>query len=588
MPEQFTHGYALLIGIGNCAEPQFSLPVTVKDMEALRAVLVNPDLCAYPDTDQHIRLLHDQDATRQGILDGLAWLQERAIADPSATVIVYYSGHGWLDTTSQRYYLIPHDFDAYDWRNTALNAEAFNTALRAIAAKRLLVILDCCHAAGMASPKDSVPAPRLPRGVVPTAEPKGMIDALAQGEGRVVFTSCRGEQKSWIRPDGAMSVYTYHLIEALQGAASSPGATEVTVFDLANHLGDAVPQTAAAMGKTQTPRFETDTERFAIALLQGGKGLPSGGWGAVKDSGAATQSQVSASGQRSIAIGGSVSGSTIMTGDGNVVGSGNIVGSGNVVQRGRTNISADTMSGLHIGDTYTASEPKEAELKGRKGQGTGQTPPRKRPTPSTRKKPLSHTQAYHSHEAGDDTGEKAVFISYAWGGESEEIANQIEQALQPQDIVLIRDKNELGFKGRIKAFMERIGQGNAVIVIISEKYLKSENCMFELVEIARNGDFYDRIFPVVLDDAQIYKPIHRIRYIQHWEDQIQELDEAMKTVGAANMQGFRDDIDLYTEIRSTIAELTNTLKDMNTLTAQIHSESGFADLISAIQQKLEE
>jgi hypothetical protein len=136
--------------------------------------------------------------------------------------------------------------------------------------------------------------------------------------------------------------------------------------------------------------------------------------------------------------------------------------------------------------------------------------------------------------------------------------------------------------------MERIGRGNAVIVVISEKYLKSENCMFELVEIARNGDFYDRIFPVVLDDAQIYKPIHRIRYIQHWESQIKELDEAMKTVGAANMQGFRDDIDLYTEIRGTIAELTNTLKDMNTLTAQIHTESGFAELIKAIQQKLEE
>ncbi|MEB3213789.1 MAG: caspase family protein [Leptolyngbyaceae bacterium] len=566
---QFSHGYALLIGVGNCAEPQFSLPVTVNDMEALRAVLVNPDLCAYPDTDEHVRLLHDQTATSQGILDGLNWLQERAIADPSATIIVYYSGHGWLDTTSQQYYLIPHDFDAYDWRNTALDAKDFNASLHAIAAKRLLVILDCCHAAGMASPKDSQPEPRPPRGVIPTAEPKGMIDALAQGEGRVVFTSCRGEQKSWIRSDGAMSVYTYHLIEALQGAASSPGATEVTVFDLANHLGDAVPKTATAMGKTQTPRFETDTERFAIALLQGGKGLPSGGWDAVKDPVSATQNQVSASGQRSIAIGGSVSGSTIVTGDGNVVGSGNIVGSGNVVQRGKYNINANSMSGLHIGDNYTASEPKKGEERCELHSD--------QPTPS--RKP---------YDAGEDTGEKAVFISYAWGGESEEIANHIEQALQQQGILLIRDKNDLGFKGRIKAFMERIGQGNAVIVIISEKYLKSENCMFELVEIARNGDFYDRIFPVILDDAQIYKPIQRIRYIQHWEDQIKELDEAMKTVGAANMQGFRDDIDLYTEIRGTIAELTNTLKDMNTLTARIHSESGFAELIRTIQQKLNE
>ena len=45
--------------------------------------------------------------------------------------------------------------------------------------------------------------------------------------------------------------------------------------------------------------------------------------------------------------------------------------------------------------------------------------------------------------------EKEIFISYAWGGESENIANQIDQAFQDQDITLIRDKRDLGFKGRI-------------------------------------------------------------------------------------------------------------------------------------------
>jgi internalin A len=133
---------------------------------------------------------------------------------------------------------------------------------------------------------------------------------------------------------------------------------------------------------------------------------------------------------------------------------------------------------------------------------------------------------------------KEVFISYAWGGDSEEMANKIDQTFATTDITLIRDKRDLGFKGRIKAFMEQIGQGNAVIVVISDKYLKSENCMFELVEIAANGDFYDRIFPIVLPDAQIYKPVQRIRYIQHWEQEIAELDEAMKSVSSANLQGF--------------------------------------------------
>ena len=351
----FTSGYALLVGVGQCAEPQLSLPVTVKDTQTLRKILVSPELCAYPDDDQHLRLLHDEEATQQAILNGLEWLKAQATADPDATVIVYYSGHGWIETASGNYYLIPHDFDSYDWRNTALSAQTFNQALRQIPAKRLLVILDCCHAAGMATPKENVLKPRLPKGIVPTADPKGLIDALAQGEGRVVFTSCRGEQKSWIRPDNTLSLYTHHLVEALQGAASQPGATEVTVFDLANHLGKAVPNSAAAMGQQQDPRFEmAETERFSIALLQGGKGLPASGWEAVKQQSALpNQVQISASGDRSIAIGGSATSNTIITGDNNVT------GSGNVIQRGENNFSFGTASHFAIGDTIYANEPPQ-------------------------------------------------------------------------------------------------------------------------------------------------------------------------------------------------------------------------------------
>jgi Caspase domain len=348
MAELFNKGYALLIGVGECVDPTLSLSVTVQDMKALRQILVDPALCAYPDNDQHIQILHDQTATRSGILDSLAQLRDRVATDPEATVIVYYSGHGWLEKDTNSYYLIPNDFDPYEWRTTALSATDFNQALQAIPAKRLLVILDCCHAAGIGTAKDTTSL-SLPKGVVPSADPKGILDALTQGEGRVVFTSCRGEEQSWVRQDKTLSVYTHHLIEALQGAASQAGTTEVTIFDLANHLGKAVPATAATMNQKQNPRFEMrDTERFAIALLQGGKGLSSGGWKATQPTVPASgnQTQVSASGERAIAIDGNTSGGVFVTGDGNVV------GHRNVVQHGRTNINTETFTG-HIGDNYS-------------------------------------------------------------------------------------------------------------------------------------------------------------------------------------------------------------------------------------------
>jgi internalin A len=184
--------------------------------------------------------------------------------------------------------------------------------------------------------------------------------------------------------------------------------------------------------------------------------------------------------------------------------------------------------------------------------------------------------------------EKEIFISYAWGGESQKFVDQLEQTLQAKGIEIVRDNRDIGYKGLIKAFMKRIGRGKCVIAVISDKYLKSPNCMFELVQIAKNGEFYDRIFPIVLADAQIYKPIERIKYIKHWENQIKELDEAMKEVSAANLQGFREEIDQYTDIRNAIAELTNLLKDMNTLTSDIHSQSEFEALLNAIEDRLDE
>lgn len=317
MTQIFTHGYALLIGVGQSVYSKWSLPVTVKDIQALHAVLIDSNLCAYPNNTNHVRLLHDQGATQTAILDGLTWLQERAAADPEATVVIYYSGHGWLEQIQNRYYLVQHDIKPFDLRGSALTAENFTNALQQIRAKRLLVVIDCYHAQGMASAKAGTLDSELPKGFVPTVPIKGVFDDLTKGEGRAVFMSCRGQQKSWIRKDGSMSIYTYHLIEALKGAANQSGDTVVGVADLFKHLDRAVPKSAYQDYQApQEPWFSSETENFSIALLQGGKGLSIGSQDTKEQSTANTY--VQAFGERSISIGGSVNDSTIATGNNNM------------------------------------------------------------------------------------------------------------------------------------------------------------------------------------------------------------------------------------------------------------------------------
>jgi hypothetical protein len=135
--------------------------------------------------------------------------------------------------------------------------------------------------------------------------------------------------------------------------------------------------------------------------------------------------------------------------------------------------------------------------------------------------------------------------------------------------------------------MDRIGQGNYVVVVISDKYLKSENCMYEIVQIAKNGQFHDRIFPIVLSDANFYKPVNRVKYISHWEQQKMELNESMKSLNDMSMIAeIQKELANYNDIHQSISNILFVLKDMNTLTPDMHQDSHFEAMFKAIDDKI--
>ena len=106
MSEKFENGYALLIGVGESAYSRLSLPVTVKDTQAIYAALIDSELCAYPDNKEHIRVLNDKKATRDNIIKELEWLQESAKADSEATIFIYYSGPNTVQTLASGFRLL--------------------------------------------------------------------------------------------------------------------------------------------------------------------------------------------------------------------------------------------------------------------------------------------------------------------------------------------------------------------------------------------------------------------------------------------------------------------------------------------------
>ena len=175
-------------------------------------------------------------------------------------------------------------------------------------------MIDRCHAEGIATSKETASPLDLPNGLTQVAmtEGKGLLEALKQGEGRADFTSSRGHQLSWVRSDGLLSLFTHYLLEALQGAGSMPGKAEVCLSRLMGHLSRAVLASARQIpSANQVPFFDKAAGDVPVALLKTDKWLSAGGWNAVKLEAEEVIPQVIivvASGERAVAIGGSVSG----------------------------------------------------------------------------------------------------------------------------------------------------------------------------------------------------------------------------------------------------------------------------------------
>ena len=246
----FDSGYALLIGVGA------DLPVTVKDATALHKLLIDPVRCAYP--SDHVEFLIESDATRANILAALDRLDRRVMDGPDATVIIYFSGHG---VESPDYYLLPYNYDLSDLPGTCLSGAEFTERLEALHAQKLLVLLDACHAGGLAEVKG------LP-GITKSPVPANLVEALLAGSGRVVIASSRKDQKSLILPGASYSAFTQALLEGLagQGAAELDGYARVA--DVAMYISRVV---STRTNDRQHPILKLNkADNFALAYYAGG------------------------------------------------------------------------------------------------------------------------------------------------------------------------------------------------------------------------------------------------------------------------------------------------------------------------------
>ena len=257
-----TDAYALIIGIANYAAIN-PLPETVlNDARAVREALIDPQRGGY--APERVKLLLDKAATQAALRQGLQDLAQHATAD--STVLIYLSSHGGrLDSGPYKgEYILPVDVDYSSAKRlaaTALSSEAMTRALRAIAARKLLVILDCCHSGGIGQPKDPT-GPVLKGGLSDAT-----YVALQAGRGRVIIASSRDDESSWVLGGAKNSLFTTHLLSGLNGGAQNTNGL-IRVFDLFDYVQPKV----TADQPNQHPIFKGELEdNFPVALYPKGK-----------------------------------------------------------------------------------------------------------------------------------------------------------------------------------------------------------------------------------------------------------------------------------------------------------------------------
>jgi len=253
--------WAVVVGVSEYMNPGIpSLKYADKDAEALANFLRQPEGGGY-DSD-HMRVLLNKDATLANVRGALINFLNQAI--DMDLVLIYFAGHGAPEPARpQNIYLLTSDSDP-----TALGTSAFpmwdipTVLSRYISAKRIIVFTDACHSG-------NISVNFATRGVGVSEENlvnQHFTDLSKSKEGIVVFTASASGEVSQEFPEMAHGVFTYYLLEGMEGKADLNNDYTVTINELMQYVEEQVKR--KTHGSQNPTRSQTAYDKeMTISIL---------------------------------------------------------------------------------------------------------------------------------------------------------------------------------------------------------------------------------------------------------------------------------------------------------------------------------
>lgn len=234
--QPYRESWAAIIGIDDYVNWQ-KLQYAVHDALGVKDTLIQK----YGFKPDHVFTLLDGQATRQNILSLLGDKLGGATVQHEDRVFVFFAGHGAtrkLASGRELGYIVPVDADLADLEGSAISMTNFQDISEAIPAKHVLFVMDSCYS-GLA----------LTRGGMP-AFSQNYLNEISRREARQMFTAGGADQQVADNGPNGHSVFTWTLLQGLDGRADMNGDGVITASELAAYVAPAV----SALSH-QTPAF---------------------------------------------------------------------------------------------------------------------------------------------------------------------------------------------------------------------------------------------------------------------------------------------------------------------------------------------
>lgn len=191
-----------------------------------------------------------------------------------------------------------------------------------------------------------------------------------------------------------------------------------------------------------------------------------------------------------------------------------------------------------------------------------------------------------------------IFLSYCHKDSC--VADLVDSSITKKlsgDDTISRDIRDVKYRESFKKFMESIGQHDYVVMIVSDNYLRSRNCLYEVMEVMRDRDYGEKLLFIVLSDsdaiyykdsthkvgASVYSDEGQVGYISYWKHQFKELEQQISAIDNPILSIEQaKELRIIGKIQLDLPEFMTFLREHKGPSFSDLMETGFKEIIDVI------